>query len=184
MNATSKWMMTLVLTGFFLAQAEAQGTRTGLRAGFQTSQLTSDVSSLFNQNQKRYYVGLYREKAFLPMLKMGLGLEYYETGSQANTVNLKLGYLSAPIHVKLDLGLFNAYAGVSGAYRLYATEMIAGEKVDAPSGKYNRFDYSTFVGGGVRLLFIGIDLRHHWGRANIYNGFQNRFWQLGGTLYF
>lgn len=184
MNAIVKWVMALTIAGLLIAPAQAQKTKTGLRGGFQTSQLTSDIGSLFNQSQNRYYVGLYRETAILPILKVGVGAEYYETGSQANAVDLKMGYLSAPVHLKADVGLFNFYAGVSGAYRIFASERVAGEKVDAPSGKYNRFDYSTFVGGGINLLFIGIDLRHHWGHADIYNGFQNRFWQLGATIAF
>ena len=156
----------------------------GIRAGFQTAQLTSDIGSLLEANQNRYFVGLYKDSPIMPVLNFSAGLEYYETGSRNGLNDLKLGYLSVPVALKADIGLLNVYGGVSGAYRLYANEHINGEEIDVPNDKYGRFDYSTFVGGGVNILFIGIDIRRHWGKKNVIEGFRNGFWQLGATLRF
>jgi len=158
--------------------------RFGVRGGFQTAQLTSDIGSLFESNQNRYFVGIYKDSPIMPLLKFSTGLEYFETGSRQDAVDLKLGYLSIPVALKADIGLFNVYGGISGAYRLYAEERINGEQVSVPGDKYRRFDYSTFVGGGVTLFFVGIDIRYHWGKTDVYEGFQNRFWQLGATVIF
>jgi len=166
------------------SSAQSDNGRTGIRAGFQTAQLQSDIGALFESNQNRYFVGLYKEYGFFPLLKFNAGVEYYETGSRENGLDLKLGYLSIPLAVKLDIGLFNFYGGVSGAFRLYANERHDGQELDIPGNKYGRTDYSTFVGGGVTLLFVGIDIRHHWGKTDVYNGFQNKFWQLGATIKF
>lgn len=176
--------LSLVLFCAYHSFAQSGNNRLGIRAGFQTAQLQSDIGALFESNQNRYFVGLYKEYGFFPLLKFDAGVEYYETGSRENGLDLKLGYLSVPLALKLDIGLFNFYGGVSGAYRLYANETLDGQELDVPGNKYNRFDHSTFVGGGVTLLFVGIDIRHHWGKTDVYNGFQNQFWQLGATIKF
>ena len=164
--------------------AQSGNGRLGIRAGFQMAQLHSDIGALFESRQNRYFVGMYREYGFLPLLKVNAGVEYYETGSREQGIDLKLGYLSIPLAMKLNLGLFNVYGGVSGAMRLYADERLDGREIDVPGNKYSRFDHSTFIGGGVTLLFVGIDIRHHWGKTDVYEGFQNRFWQLGATIKF
>jgi hypothetical protein len=169
------------MTTTVLAQ---NGNRLGIRAGFQTAQLESDIGGLFDNNHNRYYIGLYKESSLIPLLKFSAGVEYYETGSRQGVSDLKLGYISSPLALKADIGLFNVYGGISGAYRLYAQERLNGEEVDIPDNKYSRFDYSTFVGGGITILFVGIDIRHHWGKTDVYDGFQNRFWQMGATLKF
>lgn len=176
--------LSLLLVCTSAIDAQDKGGSFGIRAGFQTAQLQSDIGALFEGNQNRYFVGMYKETWMVPILKFSAGIEYYETGSRQDEIDLKLGYLSVPLAVKADLGLFNVYGGVSGAYRLYANERLNGEEMDVPGTKYNRFDYSTFVGGGITLLFVGIDIRHHWGKADVYNGFQNKFWQLGATIKF
>ncbi len=156
----------------------------GIRAGFQTAQLKSDIGELFKSNQNRYFVGIYKESWMVPLLRLSMGVEYYETGSQQDGVDLKLGYLSAPLALKADVGLFNFYGGISGAYRLFAHEDVNGDRIETPDDKYGRFDYSTFLGGGINILFVGIDIRHHWGRTEVVEGYKNRFWQLGATLRF
>lgn len=177
-------MLFLLLIGMSSPLLAQDNSRLGIRAGFQTAQLESDIGGLFNSNHNRYFVGIYKESPLIPLFKFSAGVEYYETGSRQGTTDLKLGYISAPIALKADIGLFNFYGGISGAYRLYANERFNGEEMDIPDNKYGRFDYSTFVGGGINILFIGIDIRHHWGKTNVYDGFQNRFWQMGATLKF
>lgn len=185
MKTICRWIASLSVITLSLTAVSAQNdNHFGIRAGFQTAQLRTDVDELFNSNQNRYYVGIYKESPLAPLLKMQSGVEYYETGSREPDLDLKLGYISVPLALKADFGLFNVYGGLSGAMRLYANERIDGEPIDIPGDKYGRFDYSTFVGGGVTILFVGIDIRHHWGKTDVYQGFQNRFWQLGATLKF
>ena len=171
---------------FQLSDLHAQGKSGafGVRAGLQTAQLKGDLDDLFNNNQNRYFVGIFKESWVVPLLRFHMGLEYYETGSRDNGVDLKLGYLSVPVALKADIGLFNVYGGISGAYRLFAHEEVNGDRLEVPGDKYERLDYSTFVGGGINILFIGVDIRHHWGRREVIDGYKNRFWQVGATLRF
>jgi hypothetical protein len=185
-NITRPLVLLLAVAALSCVSLHAQqrNSAIGIRAGVQAAQLKNDFNNLFDNNQNRYFIGIYKDSWLVPLLRVSTGLEYYETGSRQQDVDLKLNYMSVPLAIKADLGLFNVYGGVSGAYRFGAQERIDGQEAPIPNGKYSRFDYSTFVGGGVRLLFVGIDIRHHWGKTDVYQGFQNRFWQLGATLSF
>lgn len=130
-------------------------------------------------------MGYFRETKIVPLLHLNTGLEYYENGSRENNSNkVRLGYLSLPVSLKLKIGAVHASAGASGALRLFARETTNGDLIDPDRKKYKRMDATAFVGAGAKVLFIGLDIRYHWGLVDVLEGYNNQFLQLGANLYF
>lgn len=41
-----------------------------------------------------------------------------------------------------------------------------------------------FMGAGLKILFITLEARYHWGITDVYQGYNNQYLQLGAAISF
>jgi len=165
-------------------QSNSNGGGIGVRAGVHVSQLQDGGDELFSGNHSGFFVGLFRESNLAPFLKFSSGLEYYQNGSQEGGNQVELGYASIPLSLTAKIGPLYLLGGVSGALRIRTDNDFALPDFKGGSGDYNRFDATTFLGGGVNILFLVLDIRYHWGQVDVTEGFRSRFVQVGARIKF
>jgi len=181
-------LLVLVMTMAFLSSsmfAQADKKR-GMRFGYISSKVSKtelDWLEDFDDGYKSFYVGFFNDAKLIPLLHLSTGLEYYQTGQKLNDSNkLILHYISLPLGLKLKLGPVQAFGGVHGAVKVSSRLTLLGES--APAKDIGTFDAGTFVGAGLKILFIGIEAKYTWGLVDIDDGYKNNFWQVGLTLWF
>ena len=99
---------------------------------------------------------------------------------------VKLAYISIPLHLKAKIGPVGALGGISPAFRVFASEVLNGDPNPDAGSDYNVFDTTVYLGGSFKFLFLGVDIRYHWGltSARKDGNYKNRFLQVGGNIYF
>jgi hypothetical protein len=167
-----------VLSGPVLAQKTK-----GIHGGYIESDISKGGGSYLNDNYKSFYVGFCSDLKIIPLLYFMSGLDYYQTGSKIDDNNkLILHYISIPLGLKLRLGPVMAFGGVHGAVKVSSKLTLLGQAVT--SEKFNTFDAGYFVGAGLKILFIGAEVKYTWGFVDVYKGYKNNFFQAGLTLWF
>ena len=153
MNNTITTLKTPVLYAicidFYIYSVQAQkDKKNGIRFGLHSAQLRMDNQDLFDSNNKSLYVGLFREqKTLAGLLRWRTGLEYHQSGSYEDSDNfVRIGYVSLPASLGVNLGPLQAYGGLSGQLRIYVNETIDGERQDPTLNDYSTFDATAFVG--------------------------------------
>lgn len=172
------------LMAFGLAVVSAQlSAGTGIRGGYINSTLKRGGEGLFDKNYESFYVGVFHDNNIIPLLDLGTGLDYYQSGSQLDDNNkVVLHYLSVPISLKLKIGPLHVFGGVHGAVKVGSTETVMGQSSTAEG--YNTFDAGGFAGLGIKLFFIGAEAKYTWGFVDVKDGYKNNFLQAGLTLWF
>jgi hypothetical protein len=161
----------------------AQKVDKGIRFGYISSDINNDGESWYDNTHNSFYVGIFNDKQLIPMLYFYSAFEYYQAGNNQDDNNkLVLHYLSVPVALKVKIGPVQGFAGVHGAVKVSSKYTVAGES--GPAEGFNTFDAGTFIGGGLRFLFIGAEAKYNWGLVNIKDGYKNNFWQVGLTLWF
>jgi hypothetical protein len=183
MRYTMKGIFVLVVALAVLSgPAFAQKTM-GIRGGYIASDIKKGGDSYFDHKYKSFYFGFCNDLKIIPLLHFMSGLDYYQTGSRIDDDNkLILHYLSVPLGLKLKLGPVEAFGGVHGALRVSSKLTVLG--VDISGEKFSTFDAGYFVGAGLKLLFIGAEVRYTQGFVDVYKGYKNNFWQAGLSLWF
>lgn len=162
----------------------------GIRAGFQSSILVGD--GLDNTDPySSFYVGLLGEKKLIPLLRLGGGLEYHQTGAKIANTDIKRvrNNLSIPLYGKVKLGPLFATAGVSPSFGLGEKLFIGddSEKIEGDD-KLKTFDMPVQFGLGLKILFFSIDARYNIGLPNLSNydgeSVKQNYLQVGASIYF
>lgn len=194
-------LIPFLLSAFFLLNInyafaggdDDGGKNIGVRAGWQMSGLYEDgsIPAGYGTNSG-FYVGFFKDTKIIPLLKLGTGLEYGQVGvvKDSSNYNAKrvLHYVAIPIDLKVKLGPVFALAGASLNFRVADVNTVNEQKTD-PIFESNVFDIPLFVGAGVKILFITIEARYHWGMLNVIGSgdqFNNnsQYLQLGAAVSF
>ena len=159
----------------------------GVRAGWHYAFLEEegakpDTASALNS----FYVGFFRDTRIVPVLHFGSGLEYFQNGMEfPNNSSRVLHTVSIPLDLKVKLGPVFALGGIAANFKVSEKLKIDGEYVTLlDSNKTNWFDLPVFVGAGLKILFITIEARYHWGLLEARDGLYNRYFQLGAGISF
>lgn len=179
----------------FAGGDDDKGSKIGIRAGWQLSGIYEDGSlpSGYDANSG-FYAGVFRDTKLIPLLRLGTGIEYSQVGivRDSSNVNSKilLHYLAIPIDIKVKLGPVFVLGGASLNFRVADTRTINGQSVDPADGfESNVFDVPLFLGAGVKIFFLTIEARYHWGMLNVIGSGDNfnnrsRYLQLGAAISF
>ncbi len=182
-------LFPILLTGAFNVQAQDKGTKKigGIRGGFHSATMVADGSKPDSVNSlNSFYAGIFRDNKIAPILHFGTGLEYFQNGLKySENVERKLHTLSVPLYLKVKLGPVFALGGAAPNFKLK-------EKVDYQDNSYNPgdtdktkgFDVAAFVGAGVKIFFITVEGRYHWGLLEARDDLYNRYFQLGAAISF
>jgi len=179
-----------VILSLFVADIQAQdkgGDRVGgIRFGYNASNYYLDGDAWASEAMGSFYAGFFRDNKIASLLHVGTGLEYLKNGVSIDSDNHRdLHYLSIPLNVKLKLGPVFALSGFAPSFKV-AERFVEDGNSSKPSDdeKAEWFDVPFFVGAGVKLMFITIEARYHWGLLEVMEGYNARYLQLGLGLSF
>ena len=159
----------------------------GIRGGFQSAVMVEDGSKADTANNlKTFYVGLFRDQKLVPILFFGSGIEYFQNGSRyPNDSKRVLHMVSIPLYLKLKIGPVFALGGIAGNFKVAEKIYVGDTKSKPPDGDKSKwFDGAAFAGVGLKILFITVEARYHWGLIESNNGLYNRYLQIGAGLSF
>lgn len=167
---------------------KGQGNKVGgIRAGWHTATLVKDgsVADTVN-NLNGFYLGFFRDTKIIPLLHFGSGIEYFQNGiSYTGNGERVLHTISVPLDLKVKLGPVFALGGIAANFKVSEKVKIGGEYVTPlESDKSNWFDAPVFLGAGVKLFFVTIEARYHWGLLEVRNGKHSQYFQLGAGISF
>ena len=183
-------IITLVLLSTFqlsFAQNE-KPQKIGIRAGYNSSIILVDghqFASTVALNS--FYLGVFKEKKLVPMLRFGTGLEYFQNGYESNIVDLqrRLHYISAPLYLKVKLGPVYATGGTALNFKVSENAKYQDESMDPLAEKSNWFDMPLQAGLGINILMVAIEARYNWGMLELNDiGAKNQYVQLGLAVSF
>ncbi len=159
----------------------------GIRAGWQAAALVKEGSKPDTANNlNSFYVGFFRDTKIIPMLHFGSGLEYFQNGMSYTTGSERvLHTISVPLDLKVKLGPVFALGGIAANFKVSEKVKIGGEYVTPmEADKSEWFDIPVFLGAGVKIFFVTIEARYHWGLLEVRNGRHSQYFQLGAGLSF
>jgi hypothetical protein len=150
-----------------------------------TSKKWEAYASVFNQLNS-FYVGFFRDKKISPLLFFGSGLEYFQNGIKYPGDSKRILHtLSIPLDLKLKLGPVFALGGAAANFKVAEKIVVEDNSVNPTEGnKSNWFDIPVFLGAGVKISFITVEARYHWGLLDVRNGLYSRYLQIGAGLSF
>jgi hypothetical protein len=169
------------------AQDKGQNRVGGIRAGYNGAALVKDGDLYpLSEANPSFYAGFFRDNKIIPMLHFGTGLEYVQNGMRFNEDNKRvLHYVSVPLNLKFKLGPVFALGGIAPSFKLAEREFVGGNSSKPDSDDTsNWFDAPLFLGAGVKILFITVEARYHWGITDVYQGYNNRYLQIGAGISF
>ena len=168
-----------------LSNTYSQEQKNGFRFGIHSAQLKTDQESFFDKKNRSFYIGVFREQKAAAIIKWRTGLEYHESGSYDDSDNfVKLGYLSIPASLGVDIGPLNAFAGASAAFKVLTNEKIDGTESDPTINDFDRFDATAFIGASMKVVLMAFEVQYHWGLTDVTENFRNRYLELGLRFYF
>ena len=111
------------------------------------------------------------------------GLHGIQMGGEKDRM---LHYISLPNYLKFKLGPAFLLGGVAPSFKVAVKVKVGGENVNPlDANKSNWFDIPAFAGGGVKILFITVEARYHWGLVKLNDdGYMNQYFQLGAGFSF
>jgi hypothetical protein len=184
-------LTTLVLTVFLVTTVLAQNNEktfvSGIRGGFHAASLVMDGSKPNEASAlNNFYIGFFNDNKLAPMFYFGKGLEYFQNGI-AYTSNSEriLHTVSVPLYLKLKLGPVFGLGGIAGNFKV-SEKFSAGDYEVSPtdSDKSNWFDAPVFLGAGVKIFFVSVEARYHWGLIEVRNGLKSQYFQVGAAVSF
>lgn len=170
----------------YAQKGEGEYTK-GIRGGFHSATMAEKGSIPDTVNSlNNFYIGVFREKKIVPFLHLGTGIEYFQNGleSPGNSRRV-LHTLSVPVDLKLKLGPAYALGGIAANIKV-AEKFYLGDSSYSTGDdkKSNWFDAPVFLGAGLKILFLTVEGRYHWGLLEARDGYYNRYFQLGAALSF
>ena len=169
------------------AQRDQHNRVGGIRAGYNGAALVMDGDLYpLSQVHPSFYVGFFRDNKIIPLLHVGTGLEYVQNGMDFNEDNKRvLHYVSVPVNLKLKLGPIFALGGIAPSIKMAEREIVAGESMKPGSDDTsNWFDAPLFLGAGLKIWFVTLEARYHWGITDVYQGYHNHYLQIGAGISF
>ena len=167
-----------------------EGGKKGIRAGWQMSNFYSDGNSV-GDNLSSFYIGVFGEKKLIPLLSLGVGLEYSSNGSTQNSPDAKYvrHIISLPVYLKVKLGPVFALAGTAANFGVADKFSIEGENIDLNDIlKTNVFNLPIYMGIGVKVSIISIEARYHLGLLDLdktdNSSKTTQYFQLGAAVSF
>jgi len=158
-----------------------------IRAGFHSANMVleeDDPDTTHSLNN--FYIGFSRDTRIIPILWFGSGIEYFQNGLKY-TDNLKrvVHTISVPLDLKVKVGPVYALTGFAANFKV-SEKIIAGDNSIDPleEDKANWFDAPFFLGAGVKIAFVSVEARYHWGTIEARNSLYNRYLQIGAALTF
>ena len=183
-------LMFVLIVGTYFTQAQDKKSKDkvgGIRFGAHTATMVKDGSSPDSSNyMNSFYIGFYRDNKIAPMLFFGSGLEYFQNGFDYTRDSRRvLHTISVPLDLKVKLGPVFALGGISANF-IVSEKIVSGDNKYDPSddAKFHWFDVPVFLGVGVKIFFITIEGRYHWGLVDAKNEYFHRYFQLGLGLSF
>jgi hypothetical protein len=159
----------------------------GIRFGYHSSNFVKDGNTWSSDPMQSFYFGFFRDNKIIPLLHLGTGLEYFKNGAKliGEDIRRDFHYVSVPLNAKLKLGPVFALTGFAPSFKV-AERYVVGNNSTKPSDdlKAEWFDIPFFVGAGVKILFITVEARYHWGLLEVSNGYNSQYFQLGLGLSF
>lgn len=180
-------LTALLLCAPFYANAGDGDKVGGIRLGWSSAAMFNDGTKLSGyENLQSFYIGFFRDNKIVPMLHLGTGLEYNQNGAQENSDNKwVLHYVSVPINLKLKIGPVYGLAGFAPSFKVSEKYIIDGSKTSPSSDEKSEwFDIPFHAGVGVKILFLSIEARYHWGMLDVNDGLKNQYFQLGAGISF
>jgi hypothetical protein len=188
-KATFLLVFTMIVGTYFThAQGEKSNDKVGgIRAGWHYAAMVKDGSKPDTANNlNSFYLGFYRDNRLARIIYFGSGLEYFQNGLKY-TDNSKrvLHTLSIPLDLKVKLGPVFALGGIAANFKVSEKLVVGDNKYDpAENQKSHWFDAPVFLGAGVKIFFITVEARYHWGIIEARNDYYNHYFQLGLGLSF
>jgi len=181
-------LIGILIQGMVYAQDKSPHKKIGgVRLGFHSASMVVEGSKPDTvNNYKSFYVGFFRDNKIAPMLFFGTGLEYFQNGMKypQNSTRV-LHTISVPLDLKLKLGPVFALGGAAANIKV-KEKYNTGDTSYSPSDtdKTKWFDVAAFAGAGVKIFFITVEARYHWGLLEARNDLYNRYFQLGAAISF
>ena len=183
-------LLLLILSitySFLYAQDKDKKQKIGIRAGFHTAAMVYEGSKPDTARRlNSFYVGLFRDNKIAPILHFGTGIEYFQNGLKyTGSTKRVLHTLSVPLDLKVKLGPVFVLGGAAANFKVKEQIILGDNKYDPLEGdKTKGFDVAAFVGAGIKILFISVEGRYHWGLLDVKNGLYHRYFQLGAAVSF
>lgn len=180
-------VLIALITSGLSAQDEKQNRVGGIRVGYNGASMYMDDNKYpASEVLPAFYAGFFRDNKIIPLLHFGTGLEYVQNGIQFDSDNKrKLHYVSLPIDLRIKVGPVYALGGISPSFKVAEKIIEVGTSRNPDSGdKSAVFDAPLYVGAGVKILFFTVEARYHWGLVEVYNGYYNRYFQIGAGISF
>jgi len=159
----------------------------GVRAGWHYAFMQKEGDKPDTANAlNSFYVGFFRDTRIMPLLHFGSGLEYFQNGMEyPNNSARILHTISIPLDLKVKLGPAYALGGIAANIKV-SEKLKIGDEYITPldSDKTAGFDLPVFLGAGLKIWFVTIEARYHWGLLEARNGYYNQYFQLGAGISF
>jgi hypothetical protein len=118
------------------------------------------------------------------MLHFGSGVEYLQNGAYIDDNNKRvLHYIGVPLYLKFKIGPVFALSGFEPSFKVGEKAWLLGNEYE-PASKANWFDAPFFLGAGVKIFFVSVEIRYHWGLIDTYDSYNSQYLQLGGAISF
>lgn len=185
-------IILFALTNVSFAGDDDADLKKGIRAGWQASNFYGDNYDNNSENFNSFYVGIFGEKKLIPLLRLGVGLEYSQTGS-VSTVFDDTRYVRSqiylPIYAKVKLGPIYAQGGLSPTFGIgNKFTLLNDEQSLDDDAKTSTFDAPVFLGLGVKILMFSVEARYNWGTSNLSKldntNYKQQYFQLGAAISF
>lgn len=185
------FVLSLILIVFTFdahAQKEKRGERVGgIRFGYHQSAFFTGGNELTDaEPMQTFYVGYFKEKRIVSLLRYGYGLDYFQNGIKYNDDDkLALHYLSVPLNLKFKIGPVFALTGFAPSFKIAEKVFTDGNSQNpAEEEKSEWFDIPFYAGAGLKIWFVTIEARYHWGLIEVNNGLKSQYFQLGAGFSF
>lgn len=169
------------------AQDSEPNNKSGIRAGWHSATLVADGKEPSgSSNLDNFYVGFFNENKIAPLFRFGKGLEYFKNGIAYSSKSERILHtISVPLYLKAKLGPVFALGGIAANFKVSEKYTIGSSEIDPiDSDKSDWFDAPVFLGAGVKILFVTIEARYHWGLIEVNNGRKSQYFQLGAAFSF
>jgi hypothetical protein len=164
------------------AQDKDKKQKIGIRGGWQLSSMVVDGNKPDTaQYLNSFYIGLFRDNKLASILYFGTGIEYFQNGLKySNNTKRVVHTISIPLGLKLKLGPVFILGGAAANVKVSEKIIIGDDKYDPVEGNRTEwFDVAAFAGAGVKIFFLSVEARYHWGLLDVRNDLKNRYFQLG-----
>ena len=158
----------------------------GVRAGWHYAGMFENNEMLTGtEHSNAFYVGVFKEKKLVPLLRLGSGLEYFENGYKINdNVTRDIHTISVPLYLKVKIGPLYATGGTGFNFRI--SEKLPGSLLQDPlnNKETDFFDMPFQLGAGLKILMFSVEARYNWGMFDVNGDASNQYLQVGFTVSF